>query len=140
MRSDELKNIIMTMTDAELITMLSDGKDVYQPGIYDLYVNEAKRRKIELTNEKYEEVKNDQNKRENWNIIRLGYALAVLGGFLGIITAIYILTKKIRNTKNELVYKFEQQMRKHGTYIIVLNCGMMIFWIAFFRKLIYFIF
>jgi hypothetical protein len=137
---DALKDRINKMTDDELITILADGKDSFQPGIYDLYLDEARKRKIELTDEKYEAVKDKENKKENWNIIRLGYALAVLGGFLGIITAIYVLTKKIRNEKDELVYKFEEQTKKHGKYIIAINCGMMIVWFALFRKIIHLIF
>jgi hypothetical protein len=119
---DDKQNFIESikkLNDYELKKQISYGKDSFREGYYEYLLAESNNRNIEITNEVILDIKQDNNKSKDNNIIKIGYVFAILGGIIGIILGIYILVSK---TDNETIkeHKYNELTRKHGINILII--------------------
>jgi|GEM_PF-2759998 len=121
----EIINNIKKLSDYGLKLQLSEGKDAYRNGIYDLLLEEAKNREIEINQDTIMNALIENNDKQELNIVKLGYAWAFIFGILGLILGIYIIIKKEKNNKKE--YKFNDIVRNHGRNIIIISLIMLTF-------------
>jgi hypothetical protein len=123
----DLENVklkVASMSDYQLKQNISEGKDSYQEGVYQIYLDEAKKRNIEINENTIEEIKKDNLTYTGLNIVKLGYGLGLLGGIGGYIVAGIILLRKTK-PERKLVY-YPEEIRKHAKWIIVFTTFMIV--------------
>jgi hypothetical protein len=118
------KKKIRTLPEKRLIDAISEGKEAYLPGVYELYLKEAQRRGISLSSAEIETL---VIKKETDDLIDYGYVNAILSfGIGGIIAACRILFKKGIDGKPF----YSSKVRKHGAFIFSVSICIMIFFLC----------
>jgi len=114
--------VMKTIDDRTLKDFLLMDKKSFKVGVYNLYVEEAIKRGIDLAfmERMTPDMIETNNKKK---IIRWGYTLALIGNIFGIAIGLYILFSKITETK---INRFDAVERKTGKKIIVLSLAMII--------------
>ena len=54
---ENVKSKVASMSDYQVKQNISEGKDSYQEGVYQIYLDEAKKRNIEINENTIEEIK-----------------------------------------------------------------------------------
>jgi len=102
---------IRNMPNYELKKQISYGKESYRDGYYKLLEEELRNRNIDQSEEIIEETKLEITKNKGMNIVKLGYAFAILFSFIGLIISIYLLKSK----------KYDKNIKWHGILILCLS-------------------
>jgi len=114
---ENIKSKVASMSDYQLKQNISEGKDSYQENVYQIYIDEAQKRNIEINEDTIEEIRTDNLTDAGLNIVKLGYGLGLLGGIGGYIVAGIILLRKTK-PERKLAY-YPKEIRKHAKWIIV---------------------
>ena len=118
--AQDIRIAIADLNDQQLLIRIGEGPSSYQEGIYALYIEEARKRNLNIEQSAIEQVNvNVQNIKTN-NLVRAGYALSFVGGLGGFIIA-YILTRKNKITKE---YKYPKDIRKHTNNFLGISAVM----------------
>lgn len=121
---EALKKNVVSVPDDRLRQYISEGKDAYVEGVYQIYVTEAERRAISISDESIEETKADYRDNQGQNLVKLGYALGFLGGIGGYIVAIVIWVRKIQP---EGKYSYYPKETKRHVPLIIAFTTIMVF-------------
>jgi hypothetical protein len=123
---------IRNMPEKRLIDAISEGKEAFLPGVYELYLKEAQRRGISLSSAELETL---VIKKQTEDLVDEGYGGTFFGlGIGGIIAACKLLFKK--GIDGEPVYS--SKSRKHGIIIFSISICVLIF--VLFAAVIFFVF
>ena len=125
---------LFTFSDEELMEIVSK-QDEWSQLDYLLAMKLLKRHGKEVKNEKVQELKEQRIqeliKKERmpavW--IFIGYLFAIMGGMIGIIIGVILLTKKVL-PDGQKVYIYDTDDRKHGKGILIFGVMGMVFWVS----------
>lgn len=114
-QQSDLESRIQNMLDQQLLDHVAEGLEAFQPGVYDMYLAEAKRRGFAIDSSRLAalrqktEKKNVQNKSRN--LVMEGYLLVIiLAGMFAFIPALILLTTKAENGQKY----YDRKYRTHG--------------------------
>lgn len=89
-------------------------------------------RVVKIKEEKLEELAQPEKNQGSW--IYIGYVTALLGGLLGIIIGVNLMTSKKTLPNGDRVYSHSESNRNHGMVITII--GIVMFIIVFFMKIV----
>ena len=127
---------LFQFTNEELIDLISK-QDEWSPFDFQLAQKILKSRGNEISSEEINNLKewrikdlSEPEKHDRLWIV-LGYIFAFLGGLIGIIIGVYLVSSKKTLPTGEKVYTYYESDRKHGSYILLISITAIIIGIAF---------
>ncbi len=123
----EIKRTITALSDYQLKACISEGESSYENGIFQLYLDEARKRNLKIDNEEIKQVRKEISKSKAYNIVKFGYAFAALGGLAGIIIALVLLLRKKTDETGKRYDFYPKEIRRHGYFILLTFICVIIF-------------
>ncbi|MCO6163332.1 hypothetical protein [Flavobacterium sp. NRK F7] len=86
-----------------------------------------------ISNQTLKKEQADKPEKSDFVTIAIGYAFAIISGFVGIGIAFFLLTSKKRLSNGEKIYMYSKTTRLHGIFILLLGIFFIVYFI-FIRK------
>ncbi|WP_300567136.1 hypothetical protein, partial [Flavobacterium sp.] len=117
---------LFDFSEAELKDVIFK-KDEWGDFNFALAIKILKDRGIDISSEQIDDLQNERlvelskPEEKQTTLLILGYVFAVLGGLLGVLTGLYLMTLKKTLPNGERVYSYLPSDRKHGKKIFILG-------------------